>query len=173
MEAGKGAASGVVDGPRPTGDDRGVRISQRAQYAICGVFDLAYNGEAGPVQVRVIGERQRIPARYLEQIFQHLRRAELVHGKRGPGGGYTLTRPPAEITLRDIVEAVEGPLRESLGGGPPPRDRRHENRPGFVWHDLATGVGHALDSITVESMCRRAAAGAVQRADADDRIWHI
>ena len=150
-----------------------MRLSQRTQYAICGVFDLAYNGEARPVQVRVIGERQRIPARYLEQIFQHLRRAGLVQGKRGPGGGYVLARSPAEITLRDIVEAVEGPLRESLGSGPPPRDRRDENRPGFVWHDLAGRVGEALENVTVESMCRRAAAGAVQRADADDRIWHI
>ncbi len=150
-----------------------MRLSLKSQYAICGVFDLAYNGEAGPVQVRVIGERQKIPARYLEQIFQLLRRADLVRGKRGPGGGYVLTRPPGEITLRDIVEAVEGPLAESLGAGPPPRDRRDLNRPGFVWHDLAGRVGDALESIDLESLCRRAAAGAVHRADADDRIWHI
>lgn len=150
-----------------------MRLSQKAQYAICGVFDLAYNGESSPVQVRVIGERQRIPARYLEQIFQDLRRADLVQGKRGPGGGYVLTRAPAEITLRDIVEAVEGPLRESIGSGPPPRDRRESNRPGFIWHDLASRIGDALEEVTVESMCRRAAAGAVSRADADDRIWHI
>ncbi len=162
-----------LDGPGARGDDRAVRLSQKAQYAICGVFDLAYNGEAAPVQVRVIGERQRIPARYLEQIFQDLRRAALVQGKRGPGGGYVLTRAPAEITLRDIVEAVEGSLRESLGTGPPPRDRREANRPGFVWHELAVRIGDALESITVESLCRRAAAGAVNRADADDRIWHI
>ena len=69
----------------------------------------------------MIGERQRIPARYLEQIFQRLRRAELVRGKRGPGGGYVLARPAAAITLRHIVEAVEGPLTEGLAGGPPPR----------------------------------------------------
>ena len=167
------AAEARLDGLAPTGDDRRVRLSHRAQYAICGVFDLAYNGDAAPVQVRVIGERQRIPGRYLEQIFQDLRRAELVRGKRGPGGGYVLTRAPAEITLRDIVEAVEGPLRDSLGSGPPPRDRREAKRPGFVWHDLAGRVGEALESITLESMCRRAAAGAVHRADADDRIWHI
>jgi Rrf2 family protein len=150
-----------------------VRLSLKSQYAICGVFDLAYNGDALPIQVRVIGERQKIPARYLEQIFQSLRRADLVKGKRGPGGGYVLTRPAAEITLRDIVEAVEGPLGESLGAGPPPRDRREANRPGFVWHDLASRVGDALEGITIESLCRRAAAGAVQRADSDDRIWHI
>lgn len=163
----------ALDAPAATGDDRRVRLSQKAQYAICGVFDLAYNGAEGPVQVRVIGERQRIPARYLEQIFQGLRRAELVHGKRGPGGGYVLARDPAEISLRDIIEAVEGPLSESIGAGPPPHDRRDATRPGFVWHELARSLGDALGAITVESMCRRAAAGAVDRAGADDRIWHI
>ena len=150
-----------------------MRLSQKAQYAICGVFDLAYNGDSDPVQVRVIGERQRIPGRYLEQIFQDLRKADLVRGKRGPGDGYVLTRAPDEITLRDIVEAVEGPLRESLGTGPPPRDRREARRPGFVWHELAGRVSEALEGITLGSMCRRAAAGAVQRAASDDRIWHI
>jgi Rrf2 family iron-sulfur cluster assembly transcriptional regulator len=96
-----------------------MRFSQQAQYAICGMFDLAYNGESLPVQVRVIGDRQRIPARYLEQIFQRLRKAELVRGKRGPGGGYVLARPASAITLRHIVEAVEGPLAEGLASGAP------------------------------------------------------
>ncbi len=150
-----------------------MRLSLKAQYAICGVFDLAYNGVAGPVQVRVIGERQQIPPRYLEQVFQHLRRAELVEGKRGPGGGYVLNRLPEEITLRDIVEAVDGPLSESMAQGPPPHDRRDSHRPAFVWHDLAGRVGDALASVTIEALCKRAAAGAVHRAAADDRIWHI
>jgi Rrf2 family protein len=88
-------------------------LSAQVRYAICGIFDLAYNADMKPVQLRVIGERQNIPPRYLEQIFQRLRKAGLVEGKRGPGGGYTLLRGTAEITLRDVVEAVEGPI---LGG---------------------------------------------------------
>ena len=91
-----------------------MRLSLQVQYAICSVFDLAYNGQGEPVQVRVVSQRQGIPARYLEQIFRRLRRAELVLSKRGPGGGYTLARPPARITLRDVVEAVEGPLARTL-----------------------------------------------------------
>jgi DNA-binding IscR family transcriptional regulator len=71
-----------------------VRFSLQVQYAICGVFDIAYNGEGAPVQIRVISERQGVPARYLEQIFQRLRRAGLVTSKRGPGGGYTLGEAP-------------------------------------------------------------------------------
>src|SRR5688500_6235364 len=77
---------------------RRMRLSLQVQCAICSVFDLAYNGHGEPVQVRVVSERQGIPARYLEQIFRRLRRAELVLSKRGPGGGYTLARPPSRIT---------------------------------------------------------------------------
>ena len=98
-----------------------MRFSLQVQYAICGVFDLAYNGHGEPVQIRVISERQAIPARYLEQIFGRLRRSEIVASKRGPGGGYTLARTAATITLREVLEAVEGPLEESvaMNDGPP------------------------------------------------------
>jgi Rrf2 family protein len=123
--------------------------------------------------VRVIGQRQRIPARYLEQIFQRLRRAELVRGKRGPGGGYVLARPAGAISLRDIVEAVEGPLAEALGMGPPPREGRNPYRPAFLWPELATRVGEAVAGLSLEGLCRQAAAGAVRRADADSRTYHI
>ena len=91
-----------------------MRFSRQVQYALCGIFDLAYNGAGGPVRVQTIGERQRIPHRFLEQIFQRLRKAELVAGKRGPGGGYVLTRSPEKISLREVVEAVEGRRGEDL-----------------------------------------------------------
>ena len=150
-----------------------MRISQQAQYAICGIFDLAYNGEGAPLQVRVIGERQRIPGRFLEQIFQRLRKAELVRGKRGPGGGYVLARDADEITLRDIVEAIEGPLDASLGGGPPPRETPNPNRPAFLWPRLAESLAETLGGISVGALCRDAAAGGLERAEADSRMWHI
>ena len=150
-----------------------MRLSQQAQYAICGMFDLAYNGESSPVQVRVVGERQRIPARYLEQIFQRLRRADLVRGKRGPGGGYVLAREARAITLRDIVEAVEGPLAEALAGGPPPRERRPAHRPNFLWPELCQRIQATLGEVSLEEVCRRAAAVAVRRADAESRVYHI
>ncbi len=149
-----------------------MRLSLQSQYAICGMFDLAYHGEDGPVQVRVIGERQRIPGRYLEQIFQRLRKAELVRGKRGPGGGYVLARPAADVTLRDIVEAVEGPLEDSLAPGPPPRDRDVAERPSFLWPELAERIGRALD-VSLARLCREAAEGGVARASAANRMWHI
>jgi Rrf2 family protein len=139
-----------------------VRLPRKAQYAICGVFDLAYNGQGEAVQIRAISARQAIPARYLEQIFQRLRRAGLVRSKRGPGGGYRLARAPEEISLREVVEAVEGPLRAgSAAGG---RRAASAYRPDFFWPALAAGFAELLDATNLESLCREAARASVERA---------
>ncbi len=144
-----------------------MRFSLQVHYAICGVFDLAYNGHGEAVQVRVVGERQAIPPRYLEQIFQRLRRANLVRGKRGPGGGYSLARAPNDITLREIVEAVEGPR-----GGTRSRAEEDDSvepvphRPDFLWGELFDRFAGVLDDWTVEDLCRRAASRGVKRRDA-------
>lgn len=150
-----------------------MRLSLQVQYAICGVFDLAYNGHGTPIQVRVIGERQAIPTRYLEQIFLRLRRAELVRSKRGPGGGYTLARPAAEITLRQVVEAVEGPIERALVQGALSRERGSAYRPGFLWPQLAQELGETLARTTLEALCREAARAAVRRAHPDSHMYFI
>lgn len=150
----------------------GVKLSLQVQYAICGVFDLAYNGRDEPVQIRVISERQAIPARYLEQIFQRLRRAHIVASKRGPGGGYTLARSPVEITLRDIVEAVEGPLGKALAMAAP-EGGSSPLRPDFLWGDLAGRLGEVLEDITLDEVCREAARTDVERAHPDAPMYFI
>jgi Rrf2 family protein len=161
-----------------------MRLSLQVRYAICGVFDLAYNAEDGPVQIRVIGERQAIPPRYLEQIFQRLRHAELVSSKRGPGGGYMLARPPAEITLRDVVEAVEGPLgrrapapRRSRAGAGGASDGGDASvtpfQPGFLWGALAEQMGRMLAATTIEALCREAAKARVARVQPEAPMYHI
>lgn len=144
-----------------------MRLSQQAQYAICGMFDLAYGGARARAQVRVIGERQRIPERFLEQIFQRLRKAELVRGKRGPGGGYELARPAGEITLLDILEAVEGPLAPGIALGPPPHNRRTPHRPNFLWRELSGQLEAVFATTTLEQLCRRAAQSGVPRPEAE------
>jgi len=121
------------------------------------------------VRVRSIGERQRIPARYLEQIFQRLRKSGLVISKRGPGGGYTLARPPGEISLRDIVEAVEG--RATARGSQP--DDFTPCRPDFLWDELADRFRSVLEEVTVEQLCRDASRASVQRAGADAYTYQI
>ena len=142
-----------------------VRLSLQVQYAICGIFDLAYNGGGGLVRIQEISERQAIPTRYLEQIFQRLRRAELVTSKRGPGGGYGLAREPGRISLREVLEAVEGPLESALRMPGEADGGATAFRPDFVWGALATRLGRALAELSVEDLCREAAAAGIERAE--------
>ena len=150
-----------------------MRLSHQVQYAICGIFDLAYNGQGEPVQIRVISERQAIPSRYLEQIFQRLRRSGLVTSKRGPGGGYTLARVPARITLREVVEAVEGPLDAALEMKPDASARPTRFRPDFLWAILAERFGRALEETSLEALCGDAARAEVERAEGDPPMYFI
>lgn len=140
---------------------RDMRLSRRARYALYGVFDLAYNGGGEPVRVKEVGTRQGVPYRFLEQIFQDLRRAGLVTGKRGPGGGYVLARSAEDISLRQIVEAVEGPIAEDeapdVDGEAPP------HRPDFLWDAVAERLGEALAAVAMSDVCREAARRAIPR----------
>lgn len=151
---------------------RAMRLSLQVQYAICAAFDLAYNGVGEPEQVRVISARQAIPTRYLEQIFRRLRRAELVNAKRGPGGGYVLSRAPAAITLLDLVEAVEGPLDVSCAM-PPAAVEGPSLRPNFLWSELGARFGEVLAETTLEQLCREAARADVERAHPDASMYFI
>ncbi len=146
-----------------------MRLSHQVQYAICAVFDLAYNGHEAPVQVRIISDRQAVPMRYLEQIFQRLRKGGLVVSKRGPGGGYLLARPAAEITLRQIVEAVEGRVEDLQPISQPPS----AFRPDFLWGELAEGFAEVLAATSVDDLCRLARQRAVEREASDAPMYVI
>ena len=131
-----------------------LRLSNRGRYALKAVFDLAVHADA-PVQVRDVAARQRIPLRFLEQIFQLLKRGGLVESKRGPRGGFLLAREPDEVKLGDVLRAVEGPV--VLGG--PSSARRKSAEPGDVTDavlaDLSRSVEQCFDGITLEDLCAR------------------
>ncbi len=89
-----------------------VKLSREEQYGIMALVDLAYNLNGGPAQVRQIAKRQRIPQRFLEQIFAKLRQANVVVGKRGPRGGYSLAKDPSEVKLEEVMRALRPRLQE-------------------------------------------------------------
>ncbi len=155
--------------PRGPVYSRAVRASQQLKYAIYGLFDLAYHAADRPVPIQEIGARQTIPARYLEQIFQRLRRAGLVVSKRGPGGGYQLGRPAREISLADVITAVQGVLITKPDDG----EREREESPDFVWDLIHDGVQAALGSSTIADLCREAADRGIVRADAEPAMYQI
>jgi Rrf2 family protein len=137
-----------------------VKLSNKDRYAIGALFDLAFYAKNRSAQVKDIAERQGIPPRFLEQIFQELKRVGLVTSKRGPQGGYALARPASEITLGDLIRALDGPisLHDEKSASP---DRK---KPGFdtrrvtesVLQDLSHRVEACFDAITVDDLCARA-----------------
>jgi Rrf2 family protein len=94
-----------------------VRVSAKVDYAIRAAAELAAAG-GEPVKREVIAGAQGIPIQFLEQILLALKRAGIVRARRGPEGGYWLARPAAEVTLAEIIRAVEGPLANVQGGKP-------------------------------------------------------
>jgi Rrf2 family protein len=86
-------------------------MSQKCQYALRAVFELAKHTESGPLKIGKIAEVQDIPVRFLENILSQLKRSGLVASRRGNEGGYLLTRPPREISLGDVIRFVEGPIK--------------------------------------------------------------
>lgn len=87
-----------------------VKVSTRGDYACRALLSLTLHPDETPTAVRDIAERTGLPQPYLEQILLALKGAGLVRSKRGVGGGYVLARDPAEITLAQIVSAVDGPI---------------------------------------------------------------
>jgi Rrf2 family iron-sulfur cluster assembly transcriptional regulator len=97
-----------------------MQLSTRGRYAVMAMLDLAHlqsAPSAGPVALAQIAERQALSLSYLEQLFAKLRRAGLVRSVRGPGGGYSLSRPPADIWLNDIIAAVSEETDMTRCGG--------------------------------------------------------
>ena len=143
--------------------------SKRLLFAIEAVLDIAYYGGQSPVQSGSLAGRQGIPRRYLEQVLQHLVRAGILTGQRGPRGGYMLGRERRRISIADIVRAVrefEGksdPIGAEMGS----RISLEIMRP--LWRGLQEEVLKKLDEVTLEDLCQRAVAAGI-RADAPQRL---
>lgn len=140
-----------------------VKVSTRGDYASRALLSLAlHSGQAIPTSVRDIAERTGLPQPYLEQILLALKGAGLVRSKRGVGGGYILARPPADITLGQIVSAVDGPIQAGDFGEPHQNGAcDHEGQCVLlaVWSDVGHHMRRHLDSFTLADMVERATGG--------------
>jgi len=136
-----------------------VKVSTRGDYASRALLSLALHSEGQPTSVRDVAERTGLPQPYLEQILLALKGAGLVRSKRGVGGGYVLARSPSEVTLGQIVSAVDGPI---VAGdfGEPHQDGAcdHEGQCVLlaVWADVGQRMRQHLDSFTLADMVAQA-----------------
>lgn len=141
------------------------QLTLKGDYAVRAVVDLATGPAGAPVRIRDLGRRTGVPRSYLCKIVQALARASLVRTRRGPGGGVTLAPPPEAISLRQILEAVEGPLyldRCLVRTGLPARDRACAVNP--VWSRIQQLLTRELDAIRVRDLVEAARRPAAERA---------
>ena len=153
-----------------------MKLGTKGRYAVMAMAELAMRaggaGEARPVTLAEIAARQEISQSYLEQLFARLRRAGLVRSVRGPGGGYRLARPPAELRIADIVVAVDENLRATRC--PPDarsgcmKDARrcvtHD-----LWEELGAHIYFFLCSVSLEDVCARRVVGMSDRLAGGER----
>ena len=132
-----------------------MRLTTKGRFAVTAMIDLALNGGDGPVTLAGISDRQKISLSYLEQLFGKLRRHRLVDSVRGPGGGYCLARPMPQISVADIVRAVDEALDATQCGGrenckDEERCMTHE-----LWTTLNFKMYEYLESVTLADLVAR------------------
>ena len=133
-----------------------MKVSTRGEYAARALLSLALHESDRPTSVKEIAERTTLPQPYLEQILLAVKGAGLVHSKRGVGGGYVLARPPAEITLAEILGAVEGPLVTVIG--------EHDHCEGHcvlqeVWFGVSEEMRLVLERVSLADLVRQTRVG--------------
>lgn len=147
-----------------------MRISAKGEYAIKAMLDLSMREAAGLVSIQEIASRQSIPQRYLEQVLLQLKRAGLLTSKRGASGGYRLTKSPEDVTVGEVLRAVEGataPFESMRGGRRTAND--HASDLAELWEDLSKAVSQVIDRMTFGELATRAA----QRRSAAPAMYHI
>lgn len=133
-----------------------MRLSTKGRYGSRLMLELALYYEKGPVLLKDIARREEISEGYLEHILPLLKAAKLVNSSRGAHGGYTLAKDPSDITLKDVVQAVEGSLSPvKCVDAPSVCHRTRECVTREVWKELGEKISETLNSITLKEMVAR------------------
>ncbi|MDP3439971.1 MAG: Fe-S cluster assembly transcriptional regulator IscR, partial [Azonexus sp.] len=129
-----------------------MRLTTKGRFAVTAMIDLALRGEAGPVALASVSERQKISLSYLEQLFGKLRRYKLVDSVRGPGGGYCIARPLELVTVADIIRAVDEQLDATQCGGRENCHDEHRCMTHELWSTLNFKMYEYLSSVTLAEL---------------------
>ena len=129
-----------------------MKLTTKGRFAVTAMIDLALRQHAGPVTLAGIAERQKISLSYLEQLFGKLRRNQLVSSTRGPGGGYTMGRPMGEISVADVIYAVDEPLDATQCGGKENCDNDQRCMTHDLWANLNRVMVDYLDSVSLQQL---------------------
>ncbi|OGQ00317.1 MAG: Rrf2 family transcriptional regulator [Deltaproteobacteria bacterium RBG_19FT_COMBO_46_12] len=137
-----------------------MRLSTKSRYGVRAIFDIAYHCEGLETQVKDISRRQEISPRYIEQIFQKLKKSGIIDSKRGPTGGYFLVKRPDEITVGEIIRVTEGGIDPVLCLDPEDTDqscaRSKECVTRIIWNEAGNRLKEYFDSVTIRDLCEKA-----------------
>lgn len=140
-----------------------MKLSTKSRYGVRAMFDMAYHAGNLPAQIKDISRRQNISPRYLEQIFQDLKKAGLLKSRRGPQGGYSLAKPAEQITVKDIVLAAEGELqlvdcvkgRRKKGEKSPVCEFDNQCITQGLWSEASRILGSYFESVSLKDLCEK------------------
>jgi Rrf2 family iron-sulfur cluster assembly transcriptional regulator len=144
-----------------------LKLTSKGRYAVTAILDLAFHAQAGPVALSHISRRQDISLSYLEQLFTRLRKQQLVSSTRGPGGGYSLSRPASEIAVAEVIAAVDEAVDTTRCSGAVNCHDGQQCLTHELWDDLSQQIYEFLDDISLQDLM---AEGAIQKvAERQDR----
>ena len=149
-----------------------MRISAKADYAVRAAVELAASDDSKPVKAQRIATAQGIPLNFLENILGELRHAGIVRSHRGAEGGFTLAKPATEISVADIIRAVEGPLASVRGA--PPEEAAYEGASEAllrVWIAVRANLRNVVEQVTVADVAEGHLPKAVDRLAEDPEAW--
>jgi Rrf2 family protein len=149
-----------------------VRVSAKTDYAIRAALELAAAADERPVKGERIATAQAIPLRFLENILMQLRHAGLVESRRGADGGYRLAKPPGDVTLADVIRAIDGPLAGVGGARPETLGFEGVAEPmKDVWIAVRASLRSVLEQVTLADVVARELPGHVREMTADEDAW--
>jgi len=131
-----------------------MRLTSKGRYAVSAMVDLSNQREKGPVTLSAISERQFISLSYLEQLFRRLRENGLVTSVRGPGGGYLLAKDATDISVAEIIRAVNEPVRTTMcenGIRGCHRGQRCDTHQ--LWESLGLHIYRFMDAVSLKQVC--------------------
>jgi Rrf2 family protein len=148
-----------------------MRVSAKVDYAVRAAVELAA-AESPPLKGEAISQAQEIPLKFLENILAELRHAGLVRSQRGIEGGYWLARPAEEITLADVIRAVEGPLASVRGSSPETLAYGGTAAPlGKLWVAVRANLRAVLETVTLADVASGELPGLIDELTTDPAVW--
>lgn len=142
-----------------------MRVSTRSDYGLRALIELAGHYGGGPLQSSEIALRRHVPEQYLDQLLTTLRKAGFIRSVRGPAGGHELLRHPEEISVREVIESLEGSLSPVAWLDEPPETTDHPHQCGQreIWERIRDTTSEILDSYTIADLLEREPQAAVGR----------